>query len=375
MPAPDFASIADFILQANLGTQLCQLAMGVIMKNKNSDLLRFMLVSMIVFFLSVPQTMVAQQKSKGASLARPTAERMNDGHLTISTDLVSFTVTVMDKRGNFIAGLDRGAFTIYEDDVQQEIGYFSDIDLPASIAVIFDLSGSMSGEKIDRSREALARFIQTSHPEDEYSLISFSDSAQLLLDRARDGGALLSQFRGSSPDGNTALYDALALGIETLSRSRYAKRALIVISDGEDNRSRSTFDEIKRKLQEAGVTAYTIVIGPLLPRSNGRAVMNQIASVSGGKSFFPNNIEQMSEGFDQIALELRHQYSIGYVPANIANDGRWRRLKVIVTPPTRSSRLIVRSRKGYYSVVRQEAGLTSGFCGLWNEERLRNKRK
>jgi Ca-activated chloride channel family protein len=126
---------------------------------------------------------------------------------------------------------------------------------------------------------------------------------------------------------------------------------LIVISDGEDNRSRSTFNEIRRKLQESGVTTYTIVIGPLLPRSNGRVVMNQLASVSGGKSFFPNNLEGMGEGFEQIALELRHQYSIGYVPANITNDGRWRRLKVIVTPPAESPRLMVRSRNGYYMVA------------------------
>jgi Ca-activated chloride channel family protein len=171
----------------------------------------------------------------------------------------------------------------------------------------------------------------------------------------RDGGALLSQFGGAIPDGNTALYDAVALGLETLARSRYTKRALIVISDGEDNRSRSTFNEIKRMIQESGVTTYPIVIGPLLPRSNGRVIMNQLASVSGGKSFFPNNLEAMSEGFEQIALELRHQYSIGYVPAKITNDGRWRRLKVIVTPPTESQRLIVRSRKGYYSGSKMES--------------------
>ncbi|MCI0388029.1 MAG: VWA domain-containing protein [Acidobacteria bacterium] len=324
------------------------------MKRQFCDLRRITLLSAVVLaaFLSVvPQTSLAQQKSKAAAFAPPKAEKENKGRIIISTELVSLTVTVTDKQGRYVSGLDRRAFAVYDDDVRQEIGFFSDRDAPASIGVIFDVSGSMSGERINRARQALARFIQTSHPEDEYSLISFNDSAQLLLDRARDGGALLSQFGGPSPDGNTALYDAVALGIETLARSRYAKRALIVISDGEDNRSRSTFNEIKRKLQESGMTIYTIVIGPLLPRSNGGAVMHQLASASGGNSFFPNNTEAMSEGFEQIALELRHQYSIGYMPANITNDGRWRRLKVFVTPPAGSPRLIVRSRKGYYAVA------------------------
>jgi len=320
------------------------------MKSQLYDLRRIILISTLILaaFLYASQTSSGQQKLKGAALARPTTEKGNDGHITISTELVSLTVTVMDKRGRYASGLERDSFTVYEDEVQQEIGFFSNLDSPASIGVIFDVSSSMSGEKMSRSKMALARFIQTSHPEDEYSLITFNDSAHLLFDRERDGGTLLSQFSGASPDGNTALYDAVALGIETLARSRYTKRALIVISDGEDNRSRSTFNEIKRRMQESGVTAYTIVIGPLLPRSNGRVVMNQLAAVSGGKSFFPNNLAGLSESFEQIALELRHQYSIGYVPANITNDGRWRRLKVIVTPPAESPRLIVRSRKGYY---------------------------
>jgi Ca-activated chloride channel homolog len=321
------------------------------MKSRFSVLLRSILLSLLVpaASLSVPQTSLAQQKLKGAAHARPTGGNENDGHITISTELVSFAVTVMDKRGRYAAYLDRDAFTVYEDDVRQEIGFFSNLDAPASIGVLFDVSSSMSGEKLSRSREALARFIRTSHPEDEYSLITFDDSARLVLDRARDGGSLLSQFGGASTDGNTALYDAVALGIEALARSRYGKRALIVISDGEDNRSRSTFNEIKRKLQESGVTIYTIVIGSLLPRSNGRAIMNQLASVSGGKSFFPNSIEAMSESFEQIAVELRHQYSIGYVPPGVTNDGRWRRLKVVVAPPAETQRLIVRTRKGYYS--------------------------
>ena len=321
------------------------------MKRQFCDRRRIMLLSALVLFLAAaPQISLAQQKLKRPALPQTTAEKKNDDRISINTDLVSLTVSVMDKRGRYVTGLDCGAFAAYEDDVRQEISFFSDRDAPVSVGVVFDVSGSMRGEKIIRAREALALFVRTSHPEDEYSLISFDKSARLLLDRTRDSEALLKQFGHIDPQGNTALYDAVAFGLDTLADSRYAKRALIVISDGEDNYSRSSFNQVKRKLRESGVTIYTILIGPLPPRSNGGMIMDQLASTSGGKSFSPGNAEAMSEAFERIALELRHQYSIGYASTNIAGGGEWRRLKVIITPPAGSPRLTVRSRKGYYAL-------------------------
>lgn len=323
------------------------------MKEQFFDLGRSALLPVLVLaasLLAVPQTSLAQQKSKAAAFTPPAAEKEKENRIAINTELVSLTVTVTDKHGRYITGLDRSAFAIYEDDVRQEVSFFNDRDALASVGIVFDVSGSMRGEKIIRARDALARFIQTSHPEDEYSLISFNNSAELLLDRTRDSEALLSKFSGVNPNGNTVFYDAVGLGIEALSRTRYARRALIVISDGEDNRSRSTFSQIKRNIEESGVTIYTILIGPLLPRSNDGAIMDQLASASGGKSYFPGSAEAMSGDFEAIALELRHQYSVGYTPANIMNDGRWHRIKVILAPPTGSPRFVVRSRKGYNAV-------------------------
>jgi Ca-activated chloride channel family protein len=343
------------------------------MKRQFHDMRRITLLSALVlaaFLSAAPQTPLAQQKLKGAVLAQPTAEKENDNRITISTELVSLTVAVTDKKGRHVDGLDRGAFAVYEDDVRQEISFFSDRDAPASVGVVFDVSGSMSGEKIVRARDALARFIQTSHPEDEYSLIGFSESAELLLDRTRDSEALLARFANLNPHGSTALYDAVSLGIEALADSRYAKRALIVVSDGEDNKSRATLSQVKRKSLESGVTIYTILIGPSLPRSNGGAVMDQLASASGGKSFFPGGAEAMSEAFERIALELRRQYSIGYAPANAIGDGRWRRLKVAVTPPAGSPQLAVRSRKGYYATANL-AGLKNDRKRVCDEESMR----
>lgn len=325
------------------------------MKRQFYDLRRITLLFPLVLaaILSAPQTSMAQQRLKAGVFAPPGADKENDSRIAISTELVSLTVTVTDKQGRYVTGLDRGAFAVYEDDVRQEISFFSDRDAPASVGVVFDVSGSMRGEKIIRARDALARFIRTSHPEDEYSLISFDKSARLLLDRTRDSEALLAQFGHVNPQGNTALYDAVAFGLDALADGRYAKRALIVISDGEDNHSRSTFSQVKGKLQESGVTVYTIQIGPLPPRSNGGMIMDQLASATGGKSFSPGDSEAMNGAFERIALELRHQYSIGYAPTNIVRGGEWRRLKVAVAQPAGSPRFVVHSRKGYYAVVGQ----------------------
>src|SRR5262249_15363202 len=160
-----------------------------------------------------------------------------------------------------------------------------------SIAIIFDTSGSMSGNRIVRAKEALARFIQTSHPQDEYFLIGVRSSPQLLIDGVRDGQAVLDQFNNVSPSGETALYDAVYLGIEKVSHGIYPKHAVILISDGEDNHSRCSFEKLRRRLQESDAAIYSIGIQMnYLPRKgsvSGRTRLENLASVSGGKDFYP----------------------------------------------------------------------------------------
>jgi len=125
------------------------------------------------------------------------------------------------------------------------------------------------------------------------------------------------------------------------------KRVLLLISDGEDNSSRYTLNELRRRLQESGVVIYSIGIGMnYLPRATGEVTLRKLASISGGKAFFPNSTAEMIEAFERIALELRHQYSVGYRPSNFAADGKWHRLKVKVTPQVGLPRLFVRSREG-----------------------------
>lgn len=279
-----------------------------------------------------------------------------DGPVIINTDLVTFTVTVTDSYGRYVSGLNKNAFTVLDNKLPQDISFFSDDDAPVSVGILFDVSGSMSGDKIKRAREALSRFIQTSHNADEYFLIAFNSRAQLLLDKTRDGNAVLDKLSFVQTRNNTALYDACYLGVEKVQRGTHPKRALLLISDGQDNDSRYTFSEVRRILKESDVVLYGIGIlsggdaGSGLGME-GQGVLDELANVSGGKAFFPRTSAEMDDIFEQIALELRHQYSIGYKPPNFVNDGKWHHVKVKVTPPRGLPRLFVRSKDGYYSLV------------------------
>ena len=275
-----------------------------------------------------------------------------------NTDLVTLTVTVTDPYGRYVSGLNKNAFTVLDQKEAQEITYFSDADAPVSVGVIFDVSGSMGGDKIKRAREALSKFIQTSHNSDEYFLIAFNSRAQLLLDKTRDGNAVLDKLTFVETRSQTALYDAVYLGVNNVQRAQHSKRALIVISDGQDNNSRYTFDNVRQLLKESNVAVYGVGIlsgsdaGSSLGME-GQGVLDEMCGVSGGKAFFPRTAAEMDDIFEQIALELRHQYSIGYKPKNFLNNGKWRRVKVTVARTRGLPRLFVRSKEGYYATPGQ----------------------
>lgn len=337
------------------------------MNRTRSRALHIALVTSLALLLVAglaPQLSTAQQeKSAGGARPQPTpptggqdGSAVGDGPVIVHTDLVTLTVTVTDQYGRYVSGLQQNAFKVFDDKEEQEITYFSDDDAPVSVGIVFDLSGSMSGDKISRARQALSRFIETSHNSDEYFLIGFNSRAQLLMERTRNGDAVLDKLTFVQTKGQTALYDACYLGVEKVQRGAHPKRAIILISDGQDNNSRYNFNEVRKLLKESDVVLYGIgILGGSDPGSNegmlGQSILDELSSVSGGKAFFPNSAAEMDEIFERIALELRHQYSIGYKPKNFANDGKWHKLKVKVTPPRGLPRLFVRSREGYYAVT------------------------
>ncbi|MER3429477.1 MAG: VWA domain-containing protein [Blastocatellia bacterium] len=289
-----------------------------------------------------------------AQRPQPTPTPDEGRNITINTDLVTLTLTVTDNYGRYVSGLTKKAFRIFDEGEEQEITFFSDSDAPASVGILFDISGSMSGEKIAKARAALTKFIENSHPNDEYFLIAFNKRAQLLLDRTRDAEAVLQKLTLVQPRESTALYDAVYLGLERVSRGAHQKKALLIISDGQDNSSRYNFREVKRLMKESDIVTYAVGI---LDRGDvssglgllGQAFLDELTSVTGGRSFYPNSNAEMDEIFERIALELRHQYSIGYTPPNFKPDGSWRKVRVKVNPPRGLPRLTVRSREGYYA--------------------------
>lgn len=274
--------------------------------------------------------------------------------VTVRTDLVTLTLTVTDLYGRYVSGLSKNAFRVFDNNKEQDITFFSDSDSPVSVGILFDVSGSMSGDKIGKARTALRRFIEASHPNDEYFLIGFNSRAQLLLDRTRDSDAVLQKLTLVNPRANTALYDAVYLGLDRVTRGTHQKKALLIISDGQDNSSRYNFNEVKRLMKESDVVTYAVGIQDRGDFSSqlgmqGQAFLDELAAVTGGSAHYPRSAVEMDEIFERIALELRHQYSIGYTPADFNPDGKWRKVRVRVKPPRGLPRLTVRSREGYFA--------------------------
>jgi Ca-activated chloride channel family protein len=303
------------------------------------------------------QTPPAPEKPSPLQPLRPQSSNQGDQDRPFieRTDLVSLPVTVTDAYNRLVTGLDQHHFEIYEDKVKQEISFFSDDDAPVNLGIVFDVSGSMKG-KLERARDALKAFIQTSHSDDDFFLVGFNQRANLLAEFT-DGDSLSNKLTLVNPQGQTALYDAAYLGIEKAKQGRHNRHALLLISDGQDNSSRYTYGELRKLLKEAGVQIYCIGIveigggaGGTLDMQ-GQAILEEIAQTTGGKAFFPRSGAELEDATTRIALELRHQYSIGYNPTNVKRDGQWHKIKVNVKGPKGLSNLKVQHKEGYYAVA------------------------
>lgn len=282
-------------------------------------------------------------------------------------DSIVLAVTVADKKGNYINGLDKNAFAIYDNKVPQEIAFFDGREEPASIGIILDLSGSMTSQKqLLAAWNGLLRFIEASHSDNEYFVVVVSSRPALFIDWTHDGKAAaeqLSKYKlASNRRGNTALYDACYFSLEKLKGGAYSKQAILLISDGQDNDSQHTFKDVRERLKETGVILYSIGLANESDRASslaeeGKVVMNELSFVSGGAAVFPDSEKEIGEYFDRIAGVLRHQYLLGFKPAKDKADGKWHQIKIKVTPPstagTQVSSVYVRSREGYYAFKKE----------------------
>lgn len=293
------------------------------------------------------------------------AEKTNPDSPSSDARFVLLNITVTEKSDRLAVGLDKSAFAVYDNNVQQEITFFDNKDVPLSVAIICDMSGSMVPLQADvrKLQEVmkigLARFIQSGHASNEYFLIGFNQKVELLSDWTKDGNVILSQITEKRLKGQTVLYDACYTGVEKLMREGQQKRAVLLISDGWDNESTHTLSELRHLLKQSDVLVYTV--GVLVNKIEGGAVeqegflndLKDLASETGGRSFVPKTSADLNKIFELIALELRHQYRVGYKPMNFTHDEKWHRIKIEIKPPSNGSGKVPnhlgRSRKGYFA--------------------------
>ena len=269
-------------------------------------------------------------------------------------DLVLVPVTVTDSMNRPVVGLNKGDFSLYEDGSLQRIRSFWCDDSPISVGVILDLSKSMSN-KLDVAREALAQFFALGNPEDDYFVITFADRATLLAYASQSIGTIQARLANAAAGGHTALLDAIYLGENELRQARYKRRALLIISDGGDNRSRFTAGELKRLVEEEDVTVYAIGLFDKVFKTPeewaGKRLLTQITEATGGRTATLSNPKDLPQAASEISIEMRNQYFLGYRPSNAARDGKWRRIKVRVSPPAKTAQLQVYSKSGYRASV------------------------
>jgi Ca-activated chloride channel homolog len=274
--------------------------------------------------------------------------------LSTTVNLVLVPVTIVDSNNRPVLGLDKDNFQIYENKQLQAIQHFSSEDTPVSLGVIFDMSGSMD-RKIDRSRQAVAEFLKSANPEDEFFLIAFADRPQELADFTTSIEEVEERLMFAVPKGRTSLIDAIYLGVNKMRNAKYAKRALLVISDGGDNHSRYSESQLKNLVKEADVMIYAIGIydrtAPTEEERLGPELLSDISGLTGGRAFTIDDPDDCAGVAAQIGVELRNQYVIGYRPQNPPHDGKWHKIRVKLTLlPKQMQSVHTYAKKGYYAL-------------------------
>ena len=275
--------------------------------------------------------------------------------IQVDVNLVLLNVTVTDPFERIVTGLDRSSFRVFDEKVEQQIVSFSTEDAPISVGLIFDSSGSMS-DKIQKSKEAVAQFFKTSNPQDEFLLINFNERFNVTSGFTSKFEDLENSLLSVKAGGKTALLDAVYLGLAEMKRASTNRKALLVISDGGDNHSRYTDKDIKQAVLESDVEIFAVgVFEPLDSRdrspeeAGGPSLLAEVAHVSGGQMFSVEDPGELPDIMEKISIELRDQYVVGYKPSNLVRDGRWRRIKIKLSPPRGLPPLQVYARTGYYA--------------------------
>jgi Ca-activated chloride channel family protein len=295
-------------------------------------------VQVLCLLVALP-AVLAQQSSKKPS-ERPT--------FRVGVETVFVKVSVTDPLNRYVTGLEKEHFKVFEDRVEQQLVHFTQESAAISVGIIFDVSGSMKdNNNIGSAKSAIIRFLQSGNPEDEYFLVTFNQKTTLVQSFTRESTTIQNEVAFKAPGGRTALYDAVYMGLDQIKGAKNEKKALILITDGEDNSSRYSATEVREFAKESDVQIYGI--GEEGKLGYGRSEIHNIVSITGGRDFYPNNFNELDYYIDLIHAELRNQYVLGYVPTNKTHDGKWRRIRVKLEPPAGLPRLIVNAKEGYYA--------------------------
>jgi VWFA-related protein len=268
---------------------------------------------------------------------------------TAESELVVLRVTVKDRQGRYIAGLSKDAFSVLEDGRPQAIPFFTNEDAPVTVGLLVDNSGSMQSNR-DLVLAAATAFVEHSNPRDEVFALTFNDTVQRALPPdmpfTSDAAVLREALAHAiSARGRTALYDAINAGQEYLAGGRYEHKVLVVVSDGGDNASDTTFEQVLNQTQTSNVVIHAVaLVDPVEADANPKR-LKQLAQASGGVAFLPRDPRQVADALERVALDIRSAYTIGYIPASGAPTG-FRHIRVAVHLPNRQA-VVVRSRAGY----------------------------
>jgi Ca-activated chloride channel family protein len=272
--------------------------------------------------------------------------------LKSNVNLVLVPVTVTDPMDRLVTGLDKSNFSVYQDKQKEQIRNLSSDDAPISVGIIFDVSGSMN-DKIQRAREAIAQFLETANPDDEFFLITFSDRPELVsrfTNRAQD---IESRLPFVQPKGLTALLDAIYRGMDEMHHAEYQRRALLIISDGGDNHSRYTEGEVKDMVQEADVQIFAIGLYDQFPRTleeqEGPGLLREVTDATGGRAFTIDNPNELADVATKIGIALRDEYVIAYQPDPRPRDGKYHKITVKLRAPKGLPPLHVSAKRGFYA--------------------------
>ena len=285
----------------------------------------------------------------GAALTAQQQPKLRSG-----IELVSLNVSVTDSEGSFVTSLEQADFEVFEDGAKQSITFFSRKQQPIALAVLLDTSNSMEG-RMGTAQEAAIGFARRLQADDVAEVIEFSSRVNILQAFTNDAGALEEAIRSTTPDGSTALYNAIYISLKSLGKIKartedeIRRQAIVVLSDGDDTSSLMPYEEVLELAKRSETAIYTIGLrdqreGTRPTFKEAEYVLRQLAQETGGRSFFPTTVHELPKIYEQISQELSTLYSIAYTSKNPLRNGAWRRIVVRVAKPG----LIARTRQGYY---------------------------